>query len=156
PCQTSHCEPPEKTTQAGRVGIGRQAGERLKHAIVLQQLRCLDPLEPQDDRIQQRQQHLGAAVGVVALWEPDLVGQSLPQPQSLEEEVKEKGPSKPRQVVAGKGDTESSEPSAMAQHPLQNTRISCRRDNYTVVKLSRRFRIPFAHRAKPCGWPLRP
>jgi len=59
-------------------------------------------------------------------------------------------------VVAGKGDTESSEPSAMAQHPLQNTRISCRRDNYTVVKLSRRFRIPFAHRAKPCGWPLRP
>jgi hypothetical protein len=115
---------------------------------VLQHFRRLDPLEPQDNWIEQRQQHLGAAVGVVALWETDLVSQPLPQSQSLEEEVKEKGASKPRQMVAGKGDPEPSEPSAMAQPALRSTRNSRYRDNYTVVKLSRRRPFPFVHRAE--------
>jgi len=74
----------------------------------------------------------------------------------LEEEVKEKDAPKPRQVVAGKGDTNPSEPPAMAQLVSPHVRNSGFRDNYTLVKLSRKQRLPSRDRATPWNWPLSP
>ena len=78
-------EPPERRG----LGITRQPGEVLKDAVLSQQLRGLDPFEPEDHRVEQRQQHLADAVAVVALDQACLIGQALLEAQTTEETVQQ-------------------------------------------------------------------
>jgi hypothetical protein len=59
--------PQQEAAERGRLGIARQAGERLEYAILPQQLRGFDPFEPEDHGVQQGEQHLAHAVAVVPL-----------------------------------------------------------------------------------------
>jgi microcompartment protein CcmL/EutN len=75
----------QEATERGGLGIARQTGEVLKHAVLPQELCSLDPFEPKDHRVEESEQHLPHAVAVVALEKARLLGQQLPQPQATEE-----------------------------------------------------------------------
>ncbi len=68
----SHAQ--QKPPECRRIGITRQTGEVLKHAILAQQLGCLDPFQPEDHRVEQREQHLAHAVAIVPLGQAKLAG----------------------------------------------------------------------------------
>ena len=77
----------QKAPECGRVGITRQAGKVLKHTILAQQLCCLDPFQPEDHRIEQREQHFADAVAVVALGQAQLAGHGIFEPDLGQEAV---------------------------------------------------------------------
>jgi hypothetical protein len=59
-------EPP----QGDGIRISRQPGESLENTIPAQEIGCVEPTEPQNGRVQKRQQHLGNGIGMVGLvWE---------------------------------------------------------------------------------------
>jgi len=78
-------EPPER----GRIGIARQAGEVLKHAILPQQVGRFDPFESEDHRVEQGQQHLADAVAVVPLDQAHLAGHRILEPNSRQEPMEQ-------------------------------------------------------------------
>ena len=80
-------KPPERRG----IGIARQAGEVLKYAILPQQLGAFDPFEPEDHRVQKREQHLAHAVTVVPPDETRLLGQQLLEPDATEEAMEQVG-----------------------------------------------------------------
>ena len=82
----------KEPAQRGGFGIARQSREVLEDPILPQQLRCLDPFEPQDHRVQERQEHLSDAVPVVPLGESRRLRQQLPEPESAEEAMKQVRP----------------------------------------------------------------
>lgn len=102
--QSPDGEASEEPSQRSGIGIGRQPRECLEDPIVAEQLGRLDAFQPEDDRVQQGEQHLGDAVRVVSLREPHLGVEALTHMQVVEEAVEEKNTTIPRQVIAGKGD----------------------------------------------------
>ena len=79
------CEAVEEAPQGARVGVTRQTGQIVKHAVVAQGLGGLDPAQAQDQRIKQRLQRFADAVAVVALSESDMPLQCALQMDALEE-----------------------------------------------------------------------
>ena len=63
----------QEATQSGGVGIRRQSREKLEDAVGAQQVGRLYSSQPQENRIEQGQQHLGDAVSIVALREVHVV-----------------------------------------------------------------------------------
>jgi hypothetical protein len=57
----------QDAAERGGVGIVGQPGQVLKHAVLPQQVRRFDPLQTEDHGVQQGQQHLADAVGIVPL-----------------------------------------------------------------------------------------
>jgi hypothetical protein len=79
----------QEASQGRRVGVTRQPREVLEHAVLPQELRRLDSFEPEDHRVEQRQEHLPHAVAVVALADVYLSGQASPQVQAAEEAMQQ-------------------------------------------------------------------
>ena len=80
-------QPEEKPAQRRGIRIGGQPRELLEDAIAGQQVCAFQPLEPEEHRIEQRQQHLSDAVARIALWEAHTGRQGFPQAETGEEPV---------------------------------------------------------------------
>ena len=63
--QRCRADAEQEASQGRRVGVTRQPREVLEHAVLPQKLRRLDSFEPEDHRVEQRQQHLPDAVGSI-------------------------------------------------------------------------------------------
>ena len=81
--------PQQESPQGRRSRIGVEPREVLEHAVLSQPLRRLDPFQPQDHRIEQRQQPLADAVAVVALHHADIHGHRVLEPDPREEPMEQ-------------------------------------------------------------------
>jgi hypothetical protein len=140
--QTAKGKTAEKSAQCGRIGICGQAGKHLEHAILTQQFGRVEASQAEDDRIEERQQHLGDGVRVVALTKPHSIVEVLPQLQSLKEQMEEKNAAVLSQVRASIVDTHIPRPASMAQRALQNSGKSPARITLLIVELSGHARNP--------------
>src|SRR6516162_9804693 len=103
----------------------RQPRKRLERAVPSQESGRFETPEPQDNRIQEGQQHLGNGVGVIALREPHPVVEALSQPQAVKEAMQQKHATIPRQVVPGECDADVLGTTTMAQlSPLKCAKIA--------------------------------
>ena len=148
PGQSANGEALEKTPQRRGIGICRQPCERLEDAVALQQLGGLDPSQPQDDWVEQREQHLGNRISVVALGKANLLVETLAQMQALEKAVEQKHAAIPRQMVAGERNPDPPRSPAMTHRGLPEERDLPFPDNYTVVRLSGMTQNPLVTRSK--------
>ena len=83
--QSTRSDPQQKSPQRGGIGIGAQPSQELKHAILLQELRRLDPLQTEHHRIQQGQEHFPNGVAMVPLVKADFLRDSVLEPDAREE-----------------------------------------------------------------------
>lgn len=82
-------DPKQKAPQAGCIGVTGQSREILKDAVLAQELGGFNSVEPQQNGIEQRQQHLADAVAVVALNESEVRGQRVLEADSCQEAVQD-------------------------------------------------------------------
>jgi hypothetical protein len=87
--QSTRSDPQQKSPQRGGIGIGSQPSQELKHAILLQELRRLDPLQTEHHRIQQGQEHFPNGVAMVPLVKADFLRDSVLEPDAREEAVQQ-------------------------------------------------------------------
>ena len=71
-----------------------------------QQLRGLEPFEPEDHRVQQRQQHLANAVTVVALPDTNMLCDRALESNAGQEPMQQVDPAVVRQILRTKRDSE--------------------------------------------------
>jgi len=129
--QSSGGEALEEPAQRRGIGISGQTGERLEDPISAQQLGRIETPEPQDDRIQQRQQHLRNAVGIVALGKAHAVAEVLTQSKASEEVMEQEHATKPCQVISREQDAHASGAPTVTQSALQ----SARKWPYTITMI---------------------
>ena len=105
----AHGEAAQEPPQRRRVGIGRQPREGLEGTVSAQQPSRFETSKPQDNRVQQREQHLRDAVRIIALPESHLGVEALAQTEPMEEAVQQKDATVPGQMIAREGHTDTSE-----------------------------------------------
>jgi hypothetical protein len=105
----SHAQ--QEATERGRLGIAWQTGEVLEHPILPQQLRGVDPFEPEDHWVQQGQQHLANAVAIVPLDHSDMPGDRLLEPNPRQEAMQQVRATVVRQRRRSESDRQLSGPS---------------------------------------------
>lgn len=67
--QSANPQSAQEPSQRAGIGINRQASESLENTIAPQEIRRVEATEPENGRVQKRQQHLGNRIGIVALGE---------------------------------------------------------------------------------------
>jgi hypothetical protein len=87
----------QEPAERGCLRVAGEPHQVLEHAIAAQGLRRLDPTEAEDQRVEQRHEHLADPVTVVALGELDVPLQGGPHPESLEKSLDEEQPAEVRQ-----------------------------------------------------------
>lgn len=75
----------QEAPERGGIRVAREAGEVLEHTVLAEQLGRLDPLEPEDDRVQQGQEHLAHTVPIVALRNPEICRHRPLEPDARQE-----------------------------------------------------------------------
>ena len=81
--------PQQEAPQGRRIRIGVEPREVLEHAVLSQQLRCLDPFQSQDHRIEQREQHFADAVVGVSLHHAYIHGHRILEPDPRKEPMEQ-------------------------------------------------------------------
>ncbi len=77
----------EEAAQCSGLRVPREPREVLEDPVLPEQLSRLDSLEPEDDRVQQSEEHLAHTVSVVPLSHPHMARNSIFETQGREETV---------------------------------------------------------------------
>jgi len=93
----------QEATQGAGIRVARQPGQVLEHAVLPQQLRGLDPFEPEDHRVEQREEHLPDAVAMIALDHPHLQGHRMLEADSRQKSMEEVDSAVVRQAPGTEG-----------------------------------------------------
>lgn len=104
--QSSRGHSQEEPPKRGRIGVARQAGQVLKHAVLPQQVSRFEPFEAKDHRIEHRQKHLAEAVTIVPLNQSDLSGEAGFEANPRQEPMQEVDAAVMRQRRGAKPDRE--------------------------------------------------
>lgn len=92
----------QESPQRGWIRIGVQPREILEHPVLSQQLGRLDAFQPEDHRIEQREQCLAETVAVVALPHTDGLSEGTLEAKPTQESMDEVGPAVVSQRVGAK------------------------------------------------------
>lgn len=95
----------QEATDRRGLGVAREPGEVLEHAVLPEQLRRFDPFESKDDRVQQGEQHLAHAVAVVALHDPEVGRHCALEPNTRQLAMQQVHAPVVHQVLGTKNDT---------------------------------------------------
>jgi hypothetical protein len=117
--------PQQEAPERRGLGVTRQTGKVLKDAVLSQQLRGLDPFEPQDHRIQQRQEHLADSVAVIPLRDAHLCRDRLLEPDSRQEPVKKVDAAVVRQARRSERDRQLSWSPGHRNEPYPKGSVRC-------------------------------
>ncbi len=120
-------EAPQEAAQRLGVGVGGQPGEILENAVAAQELRCLDPLEPQEDRIHRGQGPLGRALPVVPLREAYRLRQAGTKTQLLDELMEQDQAIEVRQARSGERDRQIAGAAGHYTEIILKVRFGCKR-----------------------------
>ena len=82
----------QESPQGRWIRISVQTREVLEHAVLPQQLGRLDALQPEDHRIQHREQRFADAVAVVALLDADCLSEGTLETNPTQESIDEVHP----------------------------------------------------------------
>jgi hypothetical protein len=116
----------QKPAQALRIGIVSQAGEVLKGAIAAQERGRLQAVQPQDDGVDQPQQHLRQTIVLVASGIVQMPMNEMPQLQQSQKFVEEENAAIVRQTLVIKGDRYVSWRSSHAAFHLTKSEVKGR------------------------------
>jgi hypothetical protein len=89
----------QEAPERGGIRVAWEAGEVLEHAVLAEQLRRLDPLEPEDDRVQQGHEHLAHTVPIVALRNPEICRNRPLEPDASQEPMYQVDAAVVRQIL---------------------------------------------------------
>jgi hypothetical protein len=109
--------PQEEPAERRGIGIARQAGEVLKDSVLAEQLRRLEAFQPEDHRVEQRQQHLADAVAMVSLDERHVPGDGVLESDAGQEPMQEIDAPIVGEVLRSKRDGQSSRSSGHLSEP---------------------------------------
>lgn len=92
----------QKSAKTRGVGIGSKARKIPEDTILPKQVCRLDPANPQQNRIQQRQSYISESVPSVSFSKPQFVGQAASKFQLLKKPLKQQQTAKVRQALSSK------------------------------------------------------
>ncbi|MBI4426137.1 MAG: hypothetical protein HY567_01025 [Candidatus Kerfeldbacteria bacterium] len=126
----------QKSSQAGRVRITGQPRQVLEHPVLPQQLRSLEPFEPKDHRVEQRQQHLANAVTVVALPDTNMLCDRALESNAGQKPMQQVDTAIVRQILRAKRDGELTRSATHYTEPYLLSSFQCKAEKSKITLFS--------------------